>query len=203
MRKILFGIMLIALVFAVGCAKPPEQAMQAAKAAIEQAKQAEADAYAPDSLKAAEDLQGQLDAEIKLQADKFALFRNYKKAEELCASIKTAGEKALADAKEQKEKVKNEAKALIEECKAGLTEAEEMLAKAPKGKGTQQDLEALKGDLTGAKTSLGEAETAFNGERFLDAKAKAEAVKNTVGNVKNAIQQAIEAKKGGKKAVKK
>lgn len=203
MRKILFGIMLIALVFAVGCAKPPEQAMAAAKAAIEQAKQAEADAYAPDSLKAAEDLQGQLDAEIKLQADKFALFRNYKKAEELCASIKTAGEKALADAKEQKEKVKNEAKALIEECKAGLTEAEEMLAKAPKGKGTQQDLEALKGDLTGAKTSLGEAETAFNGERFLDAKAKAEAVKNTVGNVKNAIQQAIEAKKGGKKAVKK
>lgn len=199
MRKITFGFLMLALVVMVGCAKPPQEDLNAAKAAIEAAQAAGAGDYAPDSLKAAEDSQQSLDAELKTQEGKFALFRSYTKAKELAAATKTAGDKAAEDAKVRKEQVKQEAQTLINDAKTGLTEAEEMLKKAPRGKGTQADLEALKGDLQGVTSSITEAESAFAAERYLDAKAKAEAAKSTIGNVKSAIEQAMAAKKGGKK----
>ena len=77
-----------------------------------------------------------------------------------------------------------------------LAQAQEMLSKAPKGKGTAADLEAMKTDLTGAESTIGEAESAFTAERYLDAKAKAEAAKTAAGNVTAAVEAAIAAKKG-------
>lgn len=195
MRKTMFGLLMLALVVMVGCAKPPEADIQAANQAIEQAQQAGSADYAPDSLKAAEDAKAQLDAELKTQEEKFALLRSYNKSKELAAAAKAAGEKAAQDAQTRKEQVKQEAQTLINEAKTALTEADEMLKKAPRGKGTQADLEALKGDLTAAQSSLTEAESAFSAERYLDAKAKAEAAKSTIGNVKSAIEQAMAAKK--------
>jgi hypothetical protein len=200
----MFGLLMLALVVMVGCAKPPEESIQAVGAAIEAAQQAGAADYAPDSLKAAEDAKAQLDAELKTQQDKFALFRSYQKATELANAAKAAGEKAAGDAKTRKEQVKQEAQTLINEAKTDLTAAQEMLKKAPRGKGTQQDIKALEGDLQGVASSLTEAESAFTAERYLDAKAKAEAAKSTIGNVKTQIETAMAAKKashpmGGKK----
>ena len=201
MRKITFGLLMVVLVFMVGCAKPPEEAIKAVSTAIEQATAAGAGDYAADSLKAAEDAKAQLDQELKAQEEKFALFRSYKKAEELAASAKAAGEKAAADAKARKEQVKQEATTLINDAKTALAEAKDKLKKAPKGKGTAADLKQLESDLTSVESSLTEAESALTAERFLDAKAKAEAAKSTIGNVTSAIDQAIEAKSGkGKKA---
>lgn len=188
MRKITFGLLMLVLVFAVaGCAKPPEQDINAAKAAIEAAQQAGASDYAPESLNKANDLKAQLDAELKTQEEKFALFRSYKKATELAQQAKAAGETAATDAATKKEQVKAEAQTLINDAKTALTEAQDMLAKAPKGKGTQADIEAMKNDLTTAGTALTDAETSFNGERYLDAKSKAEAVKNQIAGVKSAV----------------
>lgn len=199
MRKITFGLLMLVLVFAVaGCAKPPEQDINAAKAAIEAAQQAGASDYAPESLNKANDLKAQLDAELKTQEEKFALFRSYKKATELAQQAKAAGETAATDAATKKEQVKAEAQTLINDAKTALTEAQDMLAKAPKGKGTQADIEAMKNDLTTAGTALTDAETSFNGERYLDAKSKAEAVKNQIAGVKSAVEQAIAAKSGKK-----
>lgn len=198
MRKITFGLLLLVLVFMVGCAKPPEEAIKAVGTAIEGATAAGASDYAPDSLKAAEDAKAALDTELKAQEEKFALFRSYKKATELAQQAKAAGETAATDAATKKEQVKAEAQTLINDAKTALTEAQDLLAKAPKGKGTQADIEAMKNDLTTAGTSLTEAETSFNGERYLDAKAKAEAVKNQIATVKSAVEQAIAAKSGKK-----
>ena len=199
MRKMwLVGVLAVALA-AAACAAPPQAAIDAAKAAMDKASAAGAAEYAADSLKAAQDAQAALEAEIKVQADKFALFRSYTKATELANAAKTAGEKAEQDAVAGKENAKNEATALIEEAKTALTAAQEMLAKAPKGKGTAADLEAMKADLAGAETSITDASTAMGAERYLEAKAKAEAAKNAAGTVSNAVQAAIDAKKGVKK----
>src|SRR5262245_59672517 len=101
MRKMgvfLAGIFAVALL--VGCAKPPQADVDAAKAAVQQARSMEAADYAPDALRAAEDAQAQLDTELKAQEEKFALFRSYKKATELAATAKAAGEKAQTAAKD-------------------------------------------------------------------------------------------------------
>jgi hypothetical protein len=200
MRKMMVVLpLVVVLVMLVGCQKPPQQDIDAAKTSLDGARSAEATDYAPDSLKAAEDSQAQLDAELKAQEQKFALFRSYKKATELAQATKAAGEKAAADAKAKKEEVKGEAQALITDATTALTDAKALLEKAPKGKGTQADIEAMKADLAGVESSLTEAQNSFNAEKYLDAKSKAEAAKTQAGNVKMAIEQAIEAKKAGKK----
>lgn len=200
MRKMMMVLPLVlVLVVMAGCQKPPQADIDGAKAALETARTAEASDYAADSLKAAEDALAQLDSELKLQEGKFALFRSYKKAIELAGNAKQAGEKAQADAKAAKEQARQEAEALITEAKTALDEAKALLEKAPKGKGTQADIEQMKADLAGVEQSMTEAQNSFNAEKFLDAKAKAEAAKTNAGNVKTAIEQAIEAKKGRRK----
>lgn len=199
MRKMTFGVLvLIFVLMMVGCAKPPEQAIAAAKQAITTATEAGAGEYASDSLKAAEEQQAALDAELKVQEEKFALFRSYKKAEDLANQVKAAGEKAAQDAATRKEQVKQEATALINEAKTQLATTKEALAKAPRGKGAAADLKMMENDLATAETSITEAETALTGERFNEAKSKAEAVKSSIANVQAQIDAAIAAK-GGKK----
>ncbi len=197
--RVRFGVLLVVLGLAVtvaGCASPPTADIDAAKTAITNAGTAGASEYAPDSLKAAEDAQAALDAEMKAQDGKW--FKSYDKAKELAAAAKAAGEKAAADAAAGKEKAKADATQGIADAKTALTEAQELLKKAPKGKGSAADLAAMKTDLTNAETTIADAEAALNNGKFLDAKAKAESAKNAATTVKTAIEEA-KAAKGGKK----
>ena len=58
-------------------------------------------------MKAAEDAQSALDAELKAQDGKW--FKSYDKAKELALAAKAAGDKAAADAAAGKEKAKADA----------------------------------------------------------------------------------------------
>ena len=194
--RVRFGVLLVVLglaVTVVGCGTPPTADIDAAKTAITSAGTAGAADYAPTSLKAAEDAQAALDAEMKAQDGKW--FKSYDKAKELAAAAKAAGDKAAADAAAGKEKAKADATQGIDDAKAALKEAEELLAKAPKGKGSAADIAAMKTDLTTAATTITEAETALNDGKFLDAKTKAESAKNAAMTVKTAVEEAKAAKK--------
>jgi len=175
------------------CGAPPKADMDAAKAALDSATAAGAGEYAGASLTAAQDAQTALDAELKAQEGNW--FKSYTKAKELAAAVKTAGDKAAADAATGKETAKNEATTAIGEAKTLLTEAQALLAKAPKGKGSAADIEAMKTDLATAATAITEAESALGSEKFLAAKAKAESARNTANTVKTAVEAAMAAKK--------
>lgn len=181
-------------VAAAGCGAPPKADIDAAKAALDQATAAGAGEYAAQSLKAAQDAQAALDAELKAQEGKW--FASYDKAKELAAAAKAAGEKAVADASAGKQQAKADATAAIDEAKSLLTEAQGLLDKAPKGKGSAADIEAMKGDLATAGTAITDAEAALTAERFVDAKAKAESAKATATTVKTAVEAAMAARKG-------
>lgn len=199
MRKMMAVLPFVfVLVLMVGCAKPPQDAINAAMSALDAAKPL-ASEYAADSLRAAEDAKAALDAELKVQQDKFALFRSYKKSDELVNDLKAKAEKAAADGNAGKEQAKNDATAAINDATTALTDAKMQIEKAPKGKGTAADLEAMKADLTAAESTINEANAAMQGEKYKDAKAKADAAKASAANVVSQIQAAIEAKKGGKK----
>ena len=184
----------VALVWITGCAKPPQADIDAANAALSAARSAEAGEYAADSLRAAEDAIAKVNGELKVQEEKFALFRSYKQTATLVADAKAAGEKATADAKAGKQRAMQEATDAISQAKAALTEGKEMLTKAPRGKGTQADLQQLEADLAGAETTVADADAAFASERYKDAKAKAGSAMSTIGSVKSAVEQAIAAR---------
>ena len=198
MRKIMAVLPFVfVLVLTVGCAKPPQDAINAAMAAMDSAKPL-ASEYAPDSLRAVEDAKAALDVELKAQEDKFALFRSYKKSDELVADLKAKAEKAAADAAAGKEQAKNDATTAINDATTALADAKAMLDKAPKGKGTQADLEAMKADLTAAESTINDANAAMSSESYKDAKAKADAAKASAANVSSQVQAAIDAKMGKK-----
>jgi TonB family protein len=99
------GIVILVLglaVAAVGCGAPPTADIEAAKTAATNAIAAGARDYAVVSLKAAEEAQAALDAELKLQEGKW--FKSYDKAKELATAAKAAADKAAAEAVAGKEK---------------------------------------------------------------------------------------------------
>ena len=116
-------------------------------------------------------------AEVQAQEQKFALSRDYKKSAEMLKSAKDLAEKAKNDAELSKAKAKADAEAAMAALPAMVSEAEAMLAKAPKGKDTKADLEMMQNDLKLAQEASAEAQDAISGERYLDAIAKANTAK--------------------------
>jgi hypothetical protein len=180
----------------VACAKEPTEALNAAKGALAAAQTAEAADYAPAALAAAETAAQALEAEIKAQGEKFALTRSYAKAAELATAAKAAADKAAAEAVTGKEQMKAEATTLVAGVRSTVDAAKAALEKAPKGKGTAADLEAMKSDVAGVEAALADMDAALAGGKFKDAKVKAEAAKATLDKIVADVQAAIDAKKG-------
>lgn len=194
MRKLLILSLVLGLATAVGCSKPPQADIDAANASIEAAKTAGAQDYASESLQAAEQAKQELDNELQAQQDKF--FKSYTKAKELAANAKTAADKAAQDANTGKEAMRQEVGTSIQTARTELAAVRDELSKAPRGKGTAADLATLTADLDGVDASLNEAQAAYDGERFAEAKTKVEAANQTLATVKSDIAGAQAAKAG-------
>jgi hypothetical protein len=77
--------LVLAMIGLAACAKPPQATIDQAKAALDAAGQSEAATYAAQAWDTAQQSMNAANAEIEAQAQKFALFRSYKKANELLA----------------------------------------------------------------------------------------------------------------------
>lgn len=177
----------------VACAKPPAAEIAAVKTAVESARTSGATEYAPESLRAAEEALAKLEAEVKAQEARFAWFRKYDQAKVLIAEVQKAADKAVQDAAAERERVKQETAAAIADARKSLDEAKVMLAEAPTGKGTEADLEALKGDLAGVEAALQEVQKAFEDAKYGEARTKAQAARERAEAVKAAVQAAKDA----------
>ena len=196
MKNIVKGLALALIVmFAfTSCAKQPTQLMDAAKAAIQGVIDAKGGIYAKDELnKLQGDLQAALDA-VTAQAKKF--FKKYGPAKDMLTKVAADAEnvKALipgriAEAKAAAENAMNEAKMAVEEAKA-------LLEKAPKGKGTKADIEAMKADLAGLETAMADVNSALMAEDYFGAKDKAVAIKEKAAAITGQINAAIAKIKG-------
>ena len=97
--RIRSGIVILVLALAIaagGCGAPPTADVDAAKTAVANAVAAGARDYAAASLKAADDAQAALDAELKVQEGKW--LKSYDKARDLAVAAKEAGDRAAAEA---------------------------------------------------------------------------------------------------------
>ena len=195
MRKMIWVLpVLLGLVVATGCAKPPQEAIDAAKAAVESAKSAGAADYASDQLQRAQTALADLESELKVQEDKF--FKSYTKANELAAAAKAAGEEAASAAATGKEAMKAEVVSMMDAAKTELAAVRDMLAKAPRGKGTQADLATLKADLDGVEAAFTEVQGMLDSGAVKDAMSRMEGLKSTLATVRSDIENAMAAKAG-------
>jgi hypothetical protein len=190
----LFALVLVAMV-AVACAEPPTAEIEAADRSLDEARSAQAAEYAPQTLKSAEQARQQLDAELKAQEERFAMMRDYDKAKELAASAKSTAERASTEAAAARERARQEAADMIAQVRTSIDELKTMLENAPKGKGTEADLAMLQTDVASMEQSLTEMENAFAEERFLEVKAKAQAVQQSGNMIREELTRAMEARR--------
>jgi hypothetical protein len=194
-KKHVILVLAIAVVFAA-CKQPTEQ-INNAKASIESVMKAGADKYAVDEYKKLDaDLKAALD-EVAAQDKKF--FKKFGTAKEMLAKVLIDADTLKAALPAKIEAAKNLAISLQAEARKGLDAAKALLDKAPKGKGTAKDLEALKGDLAGAETAFADIQKAIDGQDYIGAQDKAKSVSAAAAKVAEQVKAAIDKVKGVKK----
>jgi hypothetical protein len=186
--KILAVAVTAALVFS-SCAKQPGDQIDAAKAAIQAVVSAKGDVYAKDEFKKLNDDMQSAMEEIDAQSKKF--FKKYGGSKDALAQIVADAEAVKALIPVRIEEAKAAAETAINEAKTAWDEAKALLEKAPRGKGTQADIAAMKSDLAGLESALGEGMTRFDAEDYLGAKERAEAVKEKAVEISDQINAAI------------
>ncbi len=197
MKKTLFVALWVApLLFLAGCAEPPQAESDAANAALQAAKTAEADQYAGQAYNAARDTLNAALAAVKEQDGKFALFRNYDAAKAQLAKATEMANQAGQAAAAEKDRLKNELTTMQMELVAALAAADTALMKAPVGKGNKADIELIKSDLSAARTAFDAAVADFTQGKYLTARTKMQTVRQRVTNITNEIATATEKAKG-------
>ena len=187
-RLFILGVFVVALFSS--CAKQPTEAVDAAKAAIDAAAKEGADVYAADELKTLnDDLQAAMD-EVSTQGKKF--FKSFGTAKEMLAKVQTDADALKASIPARKEEAKAAAETALMEAKVAWEEAKTLLDKAPRGKGTKADIEAMKADLAGLETAAGEAMASFEAGDYFGAREKAVVIKEQSMAVSDQIKAALE-----------
>jgi hypothetical protein len=192
---IVAAVALLAVI--VGCSKPPEAEIQRAQTALDAAKAAEAETYAPDSYGAALESFNGAEAAKKEQDSKFALFRSYGKTKDMYASAEEMLNNATSEAVTKKEEVHQEVVAALADAKAVVDSANTALTKAPRGKGSRADIELIKSDFTAVQAGYTEAESDINDGQYMSAKAKLQTV---VDNAHKIMDEIAKARKGGSRS---
>jgi len=188
--KVVLPILIALLVGA--CAQPPKADIDAARAAVAAAaKNADIAAYAPDTLKSAQDKLAQMETELTA--------KHYDKVKSLALDAKATAGTAANDAARNKEKAQADATALISALKQALPDAARKLAAAKRVRGIKLDFAALARQLGDAQVAVADAEKDLSDSAFASALQKATAVQAQLTDGEKAIADAIQAATGRKK----
>ena len=190
------AVSMVMIFLLVGCAKLPTEEINAAKASVDAVVAEGAQKFAAEDAKKLNDTMQAAQDEIKVQDGK--TFKDYAKTKELLAKVKADAETLKAGLAAKKEEAKKNAAVAQEAAKTSVTEAKALLAKAPKGKGSKADIEALKADLKGIEDSLAEIKTANDAEDYNVAIEKSKAIQDKAAAISDQIKKAME-KVGTKK----
>jgi hypothetical protein len=197
-KRVALVLAAVGLLLVVGCSKPPEMEMQNTDTAMQTARSAEAEQYAPQAYRVAMDTLNAAQAAKQEQDSKFALFRSYGKSKQMFISAQGLADKAAAEARAEKERMRAEVADLITRVQAAVDAATAALDAAPVGKGNKADIELIRNDLASINQGFADAKNDFTAEKFIQAKSKLEAVMNRATGIISEIEAAI-AKKSGKK----
>jgi len=180
--KLLSGIAIVgmALVFA-SCQKYPQAEVDAANAAVEAAKAAQANLYVASEFNALQDSLNTVLAAVEKEKSK--LFKNYKDEVVKLNAISELAKTVAANTVAQKEQMKQECTATLAEIAVLMDANKEMLAKAPKGKEGKAAMEAIQADLTIIETQVGEVNNKFASDDIIGALNQAKSLKDKATSI--------------------
>lgn len=181
---------LCAVLFASGCAQPPTEQITAAEQAVNAAQQSGAATYLADEYAKLEGTLAAIKKEVAEQETRFALFRDYSKAEQLAASAKTDADRVREQAAKKREEARTAAidahRAASEAVKATL----DLVARAPAGK-DRAALESIKTDAEALRASVNDVQMMIDKSDFLGAQTKAKAIQEKSQAVSHEVEAAL------------
>ena len=190
MKATRIGTIAVLGLILAACSQPPAADIDAARHALDEARQAQAAEYAPQAWTAAQDADTKLQAELDAQSQRWSALRSYTVARDLAVNTKTAAEKSRDEAASGKEQAKTEAGTLMAQARDEVARANAAVASAPRGKGTEADLASLKTDATSIDDTLNEMQRAFDSGDYINAKSKAQAAIDAAKKIEDEIAQA-------------
>ncbi len=198
-NKFLTGLVTlgVAVLLLSSCEEVPQVEIDAANAAVADAKASGADIYVSESYIALSDSLKSVLAEVEAQNSKFfKRFGDQKvklvKVTEQAAVVKQASET-------RKEEIKAEVAALSTEVTALIATGKDLVVKAPKGKEGQAAVNAIKDEITVVETAIGETAGQVERGELLAALDKAKAAKEKITSINAELQTVIDKYKSAKK----
>jgi hypothetical protein len=186
----------VVMVLVVGCAKPPQEEISATQAEMDKARQAQAETWAANELRAADEAMNAAQTEINAQNEKW--IKNYDKAKELLGKAREDAAKAAEAAVANKEQAKKDAEATLAAADTAVQTAEAALKVAPMTKDSKADLELFKNDLATLRSTLDAAKASFGSEDYKKALESATSVKDQATSIATQLEEA-KAKRAGKR----
>lgn len=177
-------------VLTTGCAQPPADQLNAADQAVKDAQQSGAATYVANDYAKVEGLLAAMKTEVAEQDAKFALLRDYGKAEQLAATAKAEAERVKADAAKKMEEAKFAATQAQQAAQASVASTMDLVAKAPAGK-DRAALESIKADAEALKASLNDVQMMLDNANYLGAETKANAIQQKADAVSHEIETAL------------
>ncbi|HUU45177.1 MAG TPA: hypothetical protein VM118_05530 [Acidobacteriota bacterium] len=143
------GLVLVLLVFVVGCSSAPDREEADARAALRRATEAEAPTFALQELTLAQTEFDRALEEKKRQDERFRLLRSYGVAKEAFLHSNELAEGALAAAQRNRAARADESGRLLDQAQRAIEACSDTLAGAPPGggKGVKVDLAIFKDDI--------------------------------------------------------
>ena len=198
-RQVLVPMILGMTLLLGACAQPPADQINAADQAVKEAQQSGAATYVANDYAKVEGLLAAMKTEVAEQEAKFALLRDYGKAEQLAATTKAEAERVKTDAVKKMEEAKSAATQQQQTAQAAVASTLQLVAKAPAGK-DRAALESIKTDAEALKASLNDVQMLLDKADYLGAQTKAKAIQDKAEAVSREIETAL-AKIGKGKAI--
>ena len=185
-----------AVAIMTSCAKVPQEALDAAKAAIETAQTGQADIYFPTEFAALNDQLTVINQDIETQKSKTA--KDFKVVKTNAEAIALQAGELAGKVEAKKAEVKAEAETMMAGAVTLLDEAKTLILKAPKGKEGKAVLDEMKNEIAAVETSLIDAKGLFDGgTNYMQVVDKVKAATETLNGLIAELKAAI-VKAGGK-----
>ena len=190
-NKFFFGVTTIgiAAMLFTGCSKLPQAEIDAANAAIEEAKTTGAELYVQDSFVALQDSMNAI--MVNLQEQESKVFKNYADEVEQLSGIVTFAGEVKAQSETRKEEMKIEIQNTIAEVRTLLEVNRQLILEAPKGKEGTTVLNAMKEELNTIEAAVVEAGTMLESGEYITSHDKAHAAKEKASSINTELTEVI------------
>ncbi len=194
MRMRIFVLFISILIFTgliIGCGSVPQEKVDEAKAALEAAKNAEADRYVPDRYNAAKSALDGAMAEVNKQDSKL-MFKSFDDAVKMLDNSINLSKQAQQAAADRKEEVRQELPLLMEQLEDAIKQVKTLMRRAPRSKESLMALQSIQNDLDNLQNIPASANNAIQNGDYIGAYNSVKGGLDRANALINELNQAIQ-----------